>query len=67
VRDALESRFGEALSARLEYKPNLTVDLDEEAAAGVLKFIDLLDDHDDVQHVYANFEVSDAVLAKLSG
>jgi len=67
VRDALESRFGEAQAARLEYKPNLTVDLDEEAATSVLKFIDLLDDHDDVQHVYANFEVSDAVLAKLSG
>ena len=66
VRDALESRFGEAQAARLEWKPNLTVDLDEEGAAAVLKFIDLVDDHDDVQQVYANFEVSDAVLAKLS-
>lgn len=67
VRDALETRFGEALAARLEWKPNLTVDLDEETAASVLKFIDALDEHDDVQQVYANFEVSDAVLAKLSG
>ena len=66
-RDALEARFGEAQAARLEWKPNLTVELDEEGAASVLKFIDLLDDHDDVQQVYANFEVSDAVLAKLSG
>jgi len=67
VRDALESRFGEAQAARLEWKPNLTVPLDEETAATVLKFVDQLDDHDDVQQVYANFEVSDAVLAKLFG
>ena len=67
VRDALEARFGEAQAARLEWKPNLTVELNEEAAAAVLKFIDALDDHDDVQQVYANFEVSDAVLAKLAG
>ena len=67
VRDALEARFGETQAARLEWKPNLTVELDEEAAAVVLKFVDQLDDHDDVQQVYANFEVSAAVLAKLSG
>jgi YebC/PmpR family DNA-binding regulatory protein len=66
VREALEARFGEAQAARLEWKPNMSVMLDEDAAAGVLKFIDLLDDHDDVQQVFANFEVSDAVLAKLS-
>jgi YebC/PmpR family DNA-binding regulatory protein len=66
VRDALEARFGEADSAKLEWRPNLTVSLDEEGAAAVLKLIDALDDHDDVQNVYANFEVSDAVMAKLS-
>jgi YebC/PmpR family DNA-binding regulatory protein len=66
LRDALEARFGDAESARLEWRPNLTVPLDEEGAAAVLKLIDALDDHDDVQNVYANFEVSDAVLAKLS-
>jgi transcriptional/translational regulatory protein YebC/TACO1 len=44
----------------------MNVQLDEEGAAAVLRFIDLLDDHDDVQQVFANFEVSDAVLAKLS-
>jgi transcriptional/translational regulatory protein YebC/TACO1 len=40
--------------------------VDEETAAAVLKLIDALEDHDDVQTVFANFEVSDAVLAKLS-
>ncbi|WP_424811155.1 YebC/PmpR family DNA-binding transcriptional regulator [Roseococcus sp. YIM B11640] len=67
VREALEARFGDPEAARLEWKPNLTVPLDEDSAGSVLKFIDALDDHDDVQQVYANFEVSDAVLAKLSG
>jgi YebC/PmpR family DNA-binding regulatory protein len=66
VRDALESRFGEAAGVKLEWRPNLTVSLDEEGAASVLKLIDALEDHDDVQNVYANFEVSDAVMAKLS-
>jgi transcriptional/translational regulatory protein YebC/TACO1 len=66
VRDALEARFGEAAGAKLEWRPNLTVSLDEEGAAAVLKLIDVLEDHDDVQQVYANFEVSDAVMAKLS-
>ena len=59
VRDALEARFGEALAARLEWKPNLTVELDEQTIDDALRFIDLLDDHDDVQHVYANVDVSD--------
>ena len=53
-------------SAKLEWRPNLTVALDEDGARSVLKLIDILDDHDDVQTVTANFEVDDAVLQKLS-
>jgi YebC/PmpR family DNA-binding regulatory protein len=67
VRDALEARFGAAEGAKLEWRPNVTVALDEEAATAVLKLIDALDDHDDVQSVSANFEVSDEVLARLAG
>jgi YebC/PmpR family DNA-binding regulatory protein len=66
VQGALEARFGEAESAKLEWRPNLTVPLDEEAARSVLKLIDALDDHDDVQVVTANFEVDEAVMEKLS-
>ena len=40
--------------------------LDEERAASVLKLIDVLDDSDDVQNVYANFDIPDAVMQKLS-
>ena len=40
--------------------------VDDEQGEKLLKLIDLLDDDDDVQNVYANFEVSDALVAKLS-
>jgi transcriptional/translational regulatory protein YebC/TACO1 len=66
VRDALEARFGAADSAKLEWVPNVTVDLDEEKARAVLKLVDQLDDNDDVQNVFANFEVSEAVMQRLS-
>jgi YebC/PmpR family DNA-binding regulatory protein len=66
VRDALEARFGAAESAKLEWVPNVTVDLDEEKARAVLKLVDQLDDNDDVQNVFANFEVSEAVMQRLS-
>jgi transcriptional/translational regulatory protein YebC/TACO1 len=41
--------------------------LDEEKAASVLKLLDALDENDDVQNVYANFDIPDAVMQKLSG
>ncbi|UFN50647.1 YebC/PmpR family DNA-binding transcriptional regulator [Roseomonas sp. OT10] len=66
VRDALEERFGPAESAKLEWWPNAPIDLNEEQAQSVLKLVDVLDDHDDVQNVYANFEVSDAIAERLS-
>ena len=66
VRDALEKRFGAAELAKLEWLPTSRVDLDEERAAAVLKLIDALDDNDDVQNVYANFEVSEDVMQRLS-
>jgi YebC/PmpR family DNA-binding regulatory protein len=66
VRDALESRFGEAESAKLDWRPTTTVTLDEESASSVLKLIDVLEENDDVQNVYANFDVPETVLQKLS-
>jgi len=66
VRDALEARFGAAERAKVEWVPNTTIEVDEESARAVLKLVDALDDNDDVQHVFANFEVSDAVSARLS-
>jgi len=66
VQQALAARFGEPEEAKREWRPTTTASVEEEQAASVLKLIDALEDLDDVQAVFANFEVSDAVLAKLS-
>ncbi len=66
LRDALEARFGPPESARLEWRPATTVTLDEAAAAAVLKLLDALEDNDDVQNVYANFDLPETVLQRLS-
>ncbi len=66
LRDALEVRFGPPESARLEWRPSTTVTLDEAAAAAVLKLLDALEDNDDVQNVYANFDLPETVLQSLS-
>ncbi len=66
VRDALEARFGPPETARLDWRPTTSITLDEDRAASVLKLVDVLDDSDDVQNVYANFDIPDAVMQKLS-
>ncbi len=66
VRDALETAFGEAQAAKLEWWPSTTIDLDEDRAREILKLVDVLDEHDDVQTVYANFEVDAAAAERLS-
>lgn len=66
VRDALEARFGEPRSAKLDWRPETTTPLDEEKARSVLKLIDILEENDDVQAVYANFELSDEVAQALA-
>ncbi|MBL4613858.1 MAG: YebC/PmpR family DNA-binding transcriptional regulator [Magnetovibrio sp.] len=66
VRDVLAKQFGDPIEASLEWKPNITTDLDEQAASTMLKLLDVLEDNDDVQTVSSNFEISDEILAKLS-
>jgi YebC/PmpR family DNA-binding regulatory protein len=66
VAKALEVKFGEPRRTALVWKPQTTVALDDEAGEKVLRLIESLDDNDDVQNVYANFEVSDALVQKLS-
>jgi transcriptional/translational regulatory protein YebC/TACO1 len=67
VAKALEERFGEPNSARLTWRPQNTIPLDEGGASTLFKLLETLDDSDDVQQVSANFEVSDAVMQKLNG
>jgi len=66
VRDALEARFGPPSSARLDWRPATSVTLDEDRATSLLKLIDALEDSDDVQNVYANFDIPDNVMQALS-
>ena len=66
VSDALEARFGPPETAKLDWRPTTSVTLDEERAASLLKLLDALEDNDDVQNVYANFDIPDAVMQKLS-
>lgn len=66
VAKALEAKFGEPRKSSMLWKPQNTIALDDEAGEKVLKLIESLDDSDDVQNVYANFEVSDALVAKMS-
>jgi YebC/PmpR family DNA-binding regulatory protein len=66
VRDALEAKFGAPETASLDWRPNITVPLDEEKAAQLLKLIDALEDNDDVQNVTANFDISEDIFRKLS-
>jgi len=66
VRDALESRFGEPKSSKLDWRPENSVTLDEDKARSVMKLIDVLEDNDDVQAVYANFDIPDDVAEALA-
>ena len=66
VAKALEAKFGEARKAALIWKPQNTITVDDETGEKLFKLLDLLNEHDDVQNVYANFEVSDALAAKMS-
>lgn len=67
VREALEKRFGPASLAKLVWRPQSTVSVEGDAAQSLVKLLEALDDHDDVQNVYANFEMSDETLAKVAG
>ncbi len=65
VSSALETALGEPKEVKLAWKPNLTVEMDEKGASTLLKLIDTLDDDDDVQTVWGNYEIPDAVMEKL--
>ena len=66
VSKALETALGAPTSAKAIWKPQNNVELDLEKAQSVMKLIDNLDNDDDVQNVFSNFEVSDDVMAKLT-
>ncbi len=66
IRTALEESGTKVESGDLILKPSSTILIDDENdARKVLKLIDALEDHDDVQNVYGNFDLSDGVIAAL--
>ncbi len=66
VARALEAKFGEPKKSGLMWRPQNSVPVGDEEGEKLLKLIETLEDNDDVQNVYANFEISDALLARLS-
>jgi YebC/PmpR family DNA-binding regulatory protein len=67
VRDAMEAKFGAPERANLTWQPNVTSAPNEDDAAQLLKLMQVLEDNDDVQQVFANFEISEDMLQKLAG
>jgi YebC/PmpR family DNA-binding regulatory protein len=67
VRLALESASIAVESADMSFLPSVSVPLDDETGKKVLRLVDALEDSDDVQNVWANFDVSDEVLEAISG
>jgi YebC/PmpR family DNA-binding regulatory protein len=66
VREALEAKFGAAQSAKIVWRPGNTVSVSDASGETLTKLLDTLDDHDDVQNIYANYEMSEALMEKLS-
>lgn len=65
VAKALEAALGEPEGVKLAWKPNLLVSVDESTATSLMKMIDALEDDDDVQTVWGNYDISDEVMEKL--
>ena len=65
VVDALTDPLGDPKTTAITWRPKMTVSVEGDAVATIMKLIDTLDDEDDVQNVYANFDISDEDLAKL--
>ena len=67
AQKALESKFGEPRKASLVWRPQNTIAVEDEAGEKILRLIGALEDNDDVQNVTANFEISDALMARMQG
>jgi transcriptional/translational regulatory protein YebC/TACO1 len=66
VAKALETALGEAQAVKLAWKPSTEVDVGTDDATNLMKLIDTLEEDDDVQTVWGNYEISDEVMEKLA-
>ncbi|MGL5114809.1 MAG: YebC/PmpR family DNA-binding transcriptional regulator [Beijerinckiaceae bacterium] len=67
VSAALEAKFGAPRKSAFVWKPQTMIVVDDEAGEKLFKLVTLLDEHDDVQNVFSNFEVSDALVTRMGG
>lgn len=67
VARALEEKLGEPRRTNLIWRPQSIIGVDDEKAEKLLKMLDALEDSDDVQNVYANFDIAEDVMARLGG
>ena len=67
VKEALEGKDITVATAEITMLPKSTVSVDDKTAHTLLKLMDALEDQDDVQHVYSNFDIPDEVMAKIGG
>ncbi len=67
VKDALEAGGITVASAEITMLPKTTLQVDTKTAEAILRLMDGLEDQDDVQHVYSNFDIPDEVMAKMGG
>ncbi len=67
VAEALHASLGDPKSTEIVWKPKTTTPVTGDAAATLVKLLDALDDDDDVQNVYGNYEIDESELASLAG
>jgi transcriptional/translational regulatory protein YebC/TACO1 len=65
LRDGLIAKFGNALTAKIDWQAKNHIEIDLEQAKTILKMIDLLEDCDDVQNVVGNYLISEDILTKI--
>ncbi|KQT11837.1 transcriptional regulator [Methylobacterium sp. Leaf399] len=65
VSKALEARFGEPRRTTLVWKAQAPIAVDDETGEKLIRLVEVIEDQDDVQNVYVNFTLSDALMAKL--
>lgn len=65
VRDALEKALGDPAAARIEWRAKTQTPIADDAGETLVKLLDVLDEHDDVQNVYGNYEFSENLMEKL--
>ena len=66
VVEAMEASFGAPAESGLVWKPQNTIEVNEDQAGTLIKLLDTLDDNDDVQNVSSNFDISDEIMARLA-